>query len=146
MKREKTTVRIGFDEIAEDVSLLVKVRRAFEAAENPSAPEQGRQTPDTGGVYGRRLLRPSWLAAARTLVSVLGRWGEAEVSADGTAAEFKLMLTPAEAAELKRLAGRHAATAMTADISEQSLHPLAGSGRRKADEAADSLLAFTARF
>ena len=118
MKREKTTVRIGFDEIAEDVSLLVKVRRAFEAAENPSAPEQGRQTPDTGGVYGRRLLRPSWLAAARTLVS----------------------------AELKRLAGRHAATAMTADISEQSLHPLAGSDRRKADEAADSLLAFTARF
>ncbi len=117
------------------------------AYEHPSAPETGTQDDDiSGGVYGRRLLRPSWLAAARTLVSVLGRWGEAEVSADGTAAEFKLMLTPAEAAELKRLAGRHAATAMTADISEQSLHPLAGSDRRKADEAADSLLAFTARF
>lgn len=77
---------------------------------------------------------------------MLGRWGEAEVSADGTAVECTLTLTPAEAAELKRLAGRHAATAMTADISEQSLHPLAGSDRRKADEAADSLLAFTARF
>ena len=70
MKREKTTVRIGFDEIAEDVSLLVKVRRAFEAAENPYARHRRRlraQAPEAVVAGGR--------AHARLGAGTVGRGG-----------------------------------------------------------------------
>lgn len=145
-KRSEKSVRIGFGETAREAVLAAAARRAWETAETPEGGGGAAPMPDLAGAYGEKLLRPAWRLHAEGLASSLGRWGEAAVDDEGAELAFTAPMTDREAAALRRLACRQLAAETLADVSEASGHPLAGADRRRAEEAADSLLAFAAVF
>lgn len=145
-KRSEKSVRIGFGETAREAVLAAAARRAWETAETPEGGCGAAAMPDLAGAYGEKLLRPAWLRHAEELADGLGRWGDATVDDEGAELVFTAPMTDREACALGRLARRQLAAETLADVSEASGHPLAGADRRRAEEAADSLLAFAAVF